>query len=56
LLDVSGKRIHHSAFIITLVCPEEAADECVYLTAMKFDRKTAIAGPMSCPASPHSLC
>jgi hypothetical protein len=25
LLDVSGKRIDHSAFVITLVCPEEAA-------------------------------
>jgi hypothetical protein len=55
LLNVLRKRIDHGAFIITLVGPEEpAADECIDLAAVKFDGKTAIAGPTSCPAAPHS--
>jgi hypothetical protein len=41
----------------TLVGPEEpAADECVDLAAVKFDHKTAKAGPTSCPATTHSAC
>jgi hypothetical protein len=57
LLDVLRKRIDHSAFVVTLVCPEEpVVNECVDLAAVKFDHKTAKAGPLSCPASPHSAC
>jgi hypothetical protein len=57
LLDVLGKCIDHSAFVVTLVGPEQpAADECVYLTAMKFDRKTAKASAPSRPATSHSTC
>jgi hypothetical protein len=57
LLDVLGKRIDHRAFVITLVCPEEpAVNERVDLATVKFDRKTAKAGPTSCAASSHSLC
>jgi hypothetical protein len=57
LLNVLRKRIDHSAFIIMLFCPKEtAADESVDLGAMKFEGKTAITSPTSCPASPHSAC
>jgi hypothetical protein len=57
LLNVLRKRIDHSAFVITLVCPEEpAVNERVDLAAVKFDHKTAKAGPTSCPASAHSSC
>jgi hypothetical protein len=57
LLDVLRKRIDHSAFVITFVCPEEpAVHECVDLAPVKFDHKTAVAGATSCPASPHSAC
>jgi hypothetical protein len=57
LLDVLRKRIDHRAFMITLVGPEEpAADECVDLGAVKFDGKTAKAGPASRPATTHSAC
>ena len=31
-------------------------NECVDLAAVKFDHKTAIAGPTSCPATTHSAC
>jgi hypothetical protein len=57
LLDALRKRIDYSAFIITLVCPEElAVDERVDLGAVKFDRKAAKASATSCPATTHSLC
>jgi hypothetical protein len=57
LLDVLRKRIDHSAFVITLVCPEEpAVNERVDLATVKFDRKTAKARPTSCPATTHSAC
>jgi hypothetical protein len=56
LLDVLRKRIDHSAFVVTLVCPKEpVANECVYLTAMNFDGQTAKASAPSCPAATHSL-
>jgi hypothetical protein len=57
LLDVVRKRIDHGALIITLGCPEKSVlNESVDLAAVKFDHKTAIASPTSCPATPHSLC
>jgi hypothetical protein len=57
LLDVLRKRIDHSALVITLICPEEpAANECVDLAMVKFDRKTAKAGPTPRSATPHSAC
>jgi hypothetical protein len=56
LLDILRKRIDHGAFVVTFICPEEpAANECVYLAAVKFDRKTAKAGPTSRPATTHSF-
>jgi hypothetical protein len=56
LLDALRKRIDHGAFVVTFICPEEpAANECVCLAAVKFDRKTAKAGPTSRPATTHSL-
>jgi hypothetical protein len=57
LLDELGKRIDHSAFVVALVFQEEpAANERVDLGAMKFDHKTAKAGPTSRPATTHSTC
>jgi hypothetical protein len=57
LLDVLGKRIDHGAFVITFVCPEEpVVNERVDLAMVKFDRKTAVAGPTSRPATTHSAC
>jgi hypothetical protein len=57
LLYVLGKCIDHSAFVVTFICPEEpAVNERVDLGAVKFDHKTAKAGPTSCPATPHSAC
>jgi hypothetical protein len=57
LLDVLGNRIDHSAFVDALVCPEETVvNERVDLGAVKFDHKTAKAGPTSCPATTHSAC
>jgi hypothetical protein len=57
LLDVLGNRIDHSAFVDALVCPEETVvNERVDLGAVKFDHKTAKAGPPSRPAAPHSAC
>jgi hypothetical protein len=42
LLDVLRKRIDHSAFVVTLVCPKEpVANECVYLTAIEFRRSNS---------------
>jgi hypothetical protein len=56
LLDALRKRIDHGAFVGTFICPQEpAANECVYFAAVKFDRKTAKAGPTSRPATTHSL-
>jgi hypothetical protein len=53
---VLRKRVDHSAFVITFVCPEEPAmDERVDFATMKFDGKTAKAGPTSRPATPHSF-
>jgi hypothetical protein len=35
------KRIDHRAFVVTFICPEGfAANECVDLATVKFDRKT----------------
>jgi hypothetical protein len=49
--------IAKSAFVITLVCPEEpSVNERVDLAAVKFDGKTAKAGPTARPATPHSAC
>lgn len=57
LLDVLRKRIDHSAFVVTLICPEEpAVNERVDLAKVKFDHITAKGGPTSCPAAPHPLC
>jgi hypothetical protein len=57
LLDVLRKRIDHSAFVVTFVCPEElAVNQRVDLGAVKFDRKAAKASAPSCPASPYSSC
>jgi hypothetical protein len=57
VLDVLGKRIDHRAFVVALVFQEEpAADECVDLAPVKFDGKTAKAGPTSRPATTHSAC
>jgi hypothetical protein len=54
---VVGKRVDHSAFVITLVCPEEPAiNERVDLGAVKFDHKAAKAGPTSRQATAHSIC
>jgi hypothetical protein len=56
LHDVLRKCIDHGAFVGTFICPQEpAANECVYFAAVKFDRKTAKAGPTSRPATTHSL-
>jgi hypothetical protein len=50
LLDVLGKRIDDGAFVITFVCPEEpVVNERVDLAMVKFDRKTAVAGPDAVP-------
>jgi hypothetical protein len=47
----------HRAFVVALVCQEEpAVNERVDLATVKFDGKTAKAGPTSCPATPHSAC
>jgi hypothetical protein len=55
LLDELRKRIDHS--VVALVCPEEpAVNERVDLAAVKFDHKTAKAGPPSRPATTHSVC
>jgi hypothetical protein len=57
LLDVLRKRIDHRAFLVTFVGREEpAVNECVDLAAVKFDHKTAKAGPTTRPATTHSAC
>jgi hypothetical protein len=57
LLDVPRKRIDHGAFVVTLVSPQKpAVNERVDLGAVKFDHKTAKAGPTSRPAAAHSAC
>jgi hypothetical protein len=56
-LDVVRKRIDHGTLVVTFIRPEEpAVNERVDLGAVKFDRKTAVSGPMSRPAKTHSLC
>jgi hypothetical protein len=56
-LYVFGQRIDHSAFLVTLGCPQEpAVNERVDLAVGKFDRETAIAGPTPRSAATHSLC
>jgi hypothetical protein len=57
LFHLLRKRIDHSAFVVTLVCPEEpAVNECFDFGAVKFDHKAAKAGPTSRPATAHSIC